>query len=297
MQNIVDRTISQNKFDAAYIHLFRMAPYLAKHENFYRIVDLTDVISQELKHSMPYRRLNSRLLYSVERPRIEKYERWVAGHFEETWLISKHDSSVLAADCPDANIRIVRNGVDTEVFFPTEEEEIPNNMILVGHMGVFHNIDAAVFLAQDILPKVRGAIPDANLNIVGAAPTRRVKALDSIPGVEVTGFISNLNKALNQASVFVAPLRFAAGVQNKVLEAMAAGRPVVTTGIVNAGLGAKPGRDLLIAEGAQELANTIVNLLDNKNFRKELGQSARNFVLQNYNWDLVRKRMNQIVLV
>jgi sugar transferase (PEP-CTERM/EpsH1 system associated) len=296
MRDLIDRTLTENSFDAVYVHLFRMAPYLENHEDIYRIVDLTDVISQEIIHSIPYRGLISRLIYSFECPRIERYECWIARHFEETWLISDYDFSVLAANCPGANIKVVRNGVDTNVFFPTNQPEIPNNIILVGHMGVFHNIDAATFLAKEILPKVRAMIPDVNLKIVGAAPNSRVRALESIPGVEVTGFISDLNAALNQAVVFVAPLRFSAGVQNKVLEALAAGKPVITTSLVNAGLGAIPGRDLLIADGAQETTNAIFNLLRNENLRKNLGQSARKFVLQHYRWDLVRTHISKIVL-
>jgi glycosyltransferase involved in cell wall biosynthesis len=243
---------------------------------------------------MPYRGFGSRLLYTLERPRIERYERWVATHFDETWLISEHDRSVLAKNCPDANIQVVRNGVDTKSLYPTDKSEISNRLILVGHMGVFHNVDAAIFLARHILPIVCAEIPDTHLQIVGTAPNAKVRALVSIPNVEVTGYVPDLNEALNQSAAFVAPLRFAAGVQNKVLEAMAAGCPVITTPLVNQGIGAQHGRELLIAEGAQETANTIIHLLRDEKLRTELGKSARIFVQKHYNWDLVGQRMAQI---
>lgn len=294
MKNLINRKIAETQFDAVYVHLFRMAPYVADLVDLYRIVDLTDVISQELIHSMPYRGVISRLIYALERPRIEQYERWVAENFEETWLISEHDHGVLARDCPAANIQVVPNGVNIDELYPTGEIEIPNSLIFVGHLGVFHNVDAAAFLVQEILPRVRVEIPKVSVKLVGAAPNPEVQALSRVPGVQVTGFVDDLNAVLNQSAVFVAPLRFAAGVQNKVLEAMAAGRPIVTTSLVNQGVCAVNGRDLLTADDAQSLAEILITLLHAPEKRQQLGSSARSFVQENYNWDFVRQRMRVI---
>lgn len=294
MQALVDRVIATTKFDLVYVHLFRMAPYVAPYNQLYRIVDLTDVISQELIRSMPYRGLLSKLLYALERPRIERYERWVARYFDETWLISNYDQAVLSADCPKANIQVVRNGVDTNKFYPTGETGKPNSLIMVGHMGVFHNVDAANYLVREILPRIRPHFPDVTVKIVGASPNSKVRSLASFPGVEVTGFVDDLNSALNLATIFVAPLRFAAGVQNKVLEAMAAGRPVVTTSLVNQGLGAQPGSELLIADTSEEISAAILRLLTDNQLRSKLGKAGMLFVQQNYRWDLVSERIRTI---
>ena len=294
MQALVDRTLSETRFDAVYVHLFRMAPYLLAYSHLYRIVDLTDVISQELIRSMPYRGMLSKAIYALEHPRIERYERWVANHFDESWLISEHDRSVLAETCPQANLQVIRNGVDTESLYPTGESEISDSLLFVGHMGVFHNVDAASFLVQEILPRVCAEIPEVSVRLVGADPAPKVQSLASIQGVEVSGFVPDLNAVLNQAAVFVAPLRFAAGVQNKVLEAMAAGRPIVTTSLVNQGLSAQPDRDLLIADTPDEIAAAIRMLLRDPNFCKRLGSSARQFVQTNYRWDFVAERMKVI---
>jgi glycosyltransferase involved in cell wall biosynthesis len=110
----------------------------------------------------------------------------------------------------------------------------------------------------------------------------------------VTGFVPDLNQYLNGAAVFVAPLRFAAGVQNKVLEAMAAGRPVVTKGAIAEGLGATPGRDLLVADEAPAMAARIVDLLGDEALQQKLGQAGRQFVCRNYRWDFVAGRMKAI---
>ncbi len=271
-----------------------MAPFLANHSDLYRIVDLTDVISQEVVKSLPYRPFFWRLVYGLERPRIEAYERFVARHFEETWLIAEPDRQVLKTAVPDGNIRVVPNGVDMDYFRPLGQLPAANSLIFVGHMGVFHNVDAALFLAQEILPRLQREVPDARLTIAGAEPAVVVQQLAENSAVNVTGFVDDLNGCLNEAAVFVAPLRFAAGVQNKVLEAMAAGRPVVTTGLVNAGIGAEPGRDLVVADGPEAMTAEIAALLQDEQRRREMGTAARKFVEQNFSWQFAVRRIGEI---
>ena len=130
--------------------------------------------------------------------------------------------------------------------------------------------------------------------LAGADPGPEVQALAAEPGVTVAGFVPDLNGALNDAAVFVAPLRFAAGVQNKVLEAMAAGRPVVTTSVVNQGLGAQPGRDLLIADDTGTIANQIVALLQDADLASRVAQAGRAFVTSRFSWDVVSQRMQVV---
>jgi sugar transferase (PEP-CTERM/EpsH1 system associated) len=294
MQRVVGEMLAAVRFDVILVHLFRMAPYAAQRPDLYRIVDLTDAISKEVRRSLPYRGLPWRLIYSLEGPRIQSYERWTARTFEETWMISEADRNALAADCPEANIQVVPIGVDGERFYPTGQPSQPNTLIFVGHMSVFHNVDAVTHLVQDVLPLVRQRIPDCTLEIVGAEPSAQVRRLASVPGVAVAGFVPDLNARLNSAAVFVAPLRFAAGVQTKVLEAMATARPVVTTSLVNDGLGAQPGREIAIADDAETAANQIVTLLQDEGLRAQMGQAGQQFVQRRYTWQHVVKRMREI---
>lgn len=294
MRRLVGQVLAENHFDVIYVHLFRMASYVADRPDLYRVVDLTDVISQELTHSMPYRGLASRLVYWLETPRIRRYERHVAETFEETWLISEADKKVLAATCPATNIQVVPIGVDEERFYPTGQPCEPDSLIFVGHLSVFHNVDAVTHLARDVLPLVRQHIPACTLKIVGAEPNAQVRSLADEPAVTITGFVPDLNDHLNRAAVFVAPLRFAAGVQTKVIEALATARPVVTTSLVNKGLGARPGHDLLIADDASTTADQIVALLRDEDLRTKIGQAGLRFVQQKYSWGSVVERMRAI---
>ncbi len=294
MRRMVDDMIATTDFQAAYVHLFRMAPYIADHAQLYRIVDLTDVISKEIDLSLSYRHPASRAVYLLERKRINRYEQWVAQHFEETWLISNSDGQALAQAAPRANIRIVPNGIDFDQFYPTGQSCVPDSLIFVGHLSVLHNMDAATHLAQDVLPLVQREVPSCTLNIVGADPAPRIRQLGQSAAITVTGFVPDLNAHLNNAAVFAAPLRFAAGIQNKVLEAMAAGRPVVTTSLVNDGLGAQPEREILVADDPTATAQQIVRLLTSQPLREQIGQAGRQFVRSKFSWSHVVKRVRAI---
>ena len=294
MRRMVDEMIATTGFQAAYIHLFRMAPYVTHHSQLYRIVDLTDVISREIDLSLPYRGLASRMMYLFERKRISRYEQCLAETMEETWLISESDRHVLAQASPGANIRVVPNGIDLDQFYPTGQSCVPNSLIFVGHMRVLHNVDAATLLAEDVLPLVQKEIPSCTLRIVGADPAPEIWELGRSASITVTGFVPDLNAHLNDAAVFVAPLRFAAGIQNKVLEAMAAGRPVVTTSLVNEGLGAQPEQEILVADDAAATAHQITRLLANEQFREHIGMAGRRFVSANFGWHHVVERMRAI---
>jgi sugar transferase (PEP-CTERM/EpsH1 system associated) len=310
MAGAVDRLLARQSFDAVYVHLFRMAQYVSNRFRPYRILDLTDAISGEVSRSLSYRDPLWRLIYRLELPRIRRYEAEMVGRFDETWLISEVERQAvaesLAGDAAEdettqptghgrlPNLRVVVNGVETERYRPQVRPAAAPVLVFVGHMGVFHNVDAAARLADEVLPRVRAELPTARLDLIGAEPAPRVLALATRPGVRVLGHVVDLNAALNEAAVFVAPLRFAAGVQNKVLEAMAAGLPVVTTSEVNAGLQATPGEHLLLADDDEALAAATLALLRDPAERARLGQAGREFVLARFRWEAVAERVREI---
>ena len=295
MQKLVDRLLAKEKFEAVYVHLFRMAPYVINHRQLYRIVDLTDVISSEIGASLPYRAWASRVLYSHEQMRIAEYERRVVGWAEEAWLISERDKLKLAESCPQANLHRIPNGVDLTRFFPTEHKKPAHNMLFVGHMGVFRNIDAVMYLVYEIMPKVRREIPDIQLNIVGAGTSPQISGLEKHAGVTVLGYVSDLNGQLNQSTVFVAPIRFSAGIQNKVLEAMAMDKPVVTTSKALQGIKAIPEKHILVADDAAEFASKVCLLLKNKLKKEKIASNARKFVKATYNWENNMNKLKEIL--
>lgn len=294
MQEALDRLIDRRRFESVYVHLFRMAQFVDRRHDLYRILDLTDAISSEIERSILYRDRKWRLIYQLELPRIRRYERAIVRQFDETWLIAEAERQHLLGAGADERLVVVPNGVDTERYRPSGRANDTPALIFVGHMGVFHNMDAAEYLARDLLPGIRAAVPAAGLALVGAEPVPQVTALANLPGVKVLGHVPDLNAALNAAAVFVAPLRFAAGIQNKVLEAMAAGLPVVTTSFVNNGLQAEDGRHLIIADEPEAFVAAVVTLLHDRGYRRRLGHAGREFVLSRYRWEEVAERMRGI---
>lgn len=294
MKRLVRTTIANGSFDAAYIHLFRMATYLGQRDVPFRIVDLTDVVSREIEGSLRHRSAASRLVYSAEQRRIARFEDALSEEAEEVWLISPVERAALLDRCPAAKVRVVPNGVDGAIFRPLQNAEDPLTIVFSGHMSVFHNIDAAAHLVEDLLPRIHREFPSLKLRIVGASPSRRVQRLHRPPAVTVTGFVPDLNRELNRGAVFVAPLRFSAGVQNKVLEAMAAARPVVTTPSVAEGIDAGPGRHLLVGESSEALADHVSDLLGDPDRRRAIGTAARRYVQERFSWRVVAARAREI---
>lgn len=194
----------------------------------------------------------------------------------------------------NAKTQVIPNGIDERLLKISRAPAATKSLLFVGHLEVMHNIDAAAFLATEILPLVRAVVPGTELQIAGAGRSKTIAKLAKLPGVRVIGFVPDLAALYTQNSIFVAPLRFSAGVQNKVLEAMAAALPVVTAEPVIAGLGATADTELLQANDADSYARHIVALLNDANYAGQLGIAGRDFVRSRYSWKMANDRLRAI---
>jgi glycosyltransferase involved in cell wall biosynthesis len=208
--------------------------------------------------------------------------------------VSSTDQKIFASETSKANIITVTNGIDSKIFHPLELNPIPYRLIFTGHMSIPHNIDAARFFAMEILPAIQKSFPESKFIIAGAEPSPSILKLSSLPNIKVLGYVDDLNYELNRSQIFVAPLRFAAGVQNKALEAMAAGIPVIGTKIVNEGIGAKEDEEIIIADTPDEYIKQISKLFIDEALRRKIGLAGKNFVLNKFSWDIVLQRINTL---
>src|SRR5262249_55816163 len=181
----------------------------------------------------------------------------------------------------------IDNGVDLETFSPKHNFASPyargsTNIVFTGTMNYWPNVDAVKWFAEMALPQVKEKYSSVNFYIVGATPHRVVQRLSRNPGVMVTGRVTDVRPFLAHADVVVAPLRVARGTQNKILEAMAMGRPVVATPEGFEGLRAVPRRDLLVEKTPDAIARSITEILENRH--PNLGSSARRAVERNHQW-------------
>lgn len=285
--------LSNNDYDAVYIHLFRLLDYIEEITP-YKIVDLTDAVSKEYERSIKYRNGLDKLIYKIETPRIKRAEEKMMDQADLCWAISEADKENLLKINDGANIDVIPNGISRKMFFPLNKTYNPYRIIFVGHMSVAHNIKAVHYFSHHIFPLVRKEIPEAEFYIVGKEPTPEVQRLNSLENVYVKGFVEDLNQTLNESVALIAPLLFSAGVQNKILEAMAAKVPVVTSKLGNEGLGAIENKEILVAETEQKFAQQLIILMRNKDYREEIATGGYQFVLRNFKWENILWKLSDL---
>ncbi len=183
-----------------------------------------------------------------------------------------------------STVHVVANGVDADYFAPMAMTRAPDTVVFSGKMSFHANVAACQVLVREIMPLVWQRRPGARLVIAGANPPRYIRALAADPRIVVTGFVPDLRPYIGGATVAVCPTPYAVGIQNKVLEALAMGVPVVAMPAVVGGLRITPGRELLVAESAGEVADAILRLMAYPEERKQLARNGRRYVLRHHSW-------------
>ena len=225
------------------------------------------------------KRLRLRLL-SVLARRQER--RWF-GYADRVVVTSPFDCNALSASVSADRIAVIPYGVDMEYYAYRPAPEA-GRIVFTGNMSWPPNEDAAEHFARDIMPAIRSGIPDASFWIVGAEPSARVRNLASIPGIHVTGTVADIRPWIWSAAVYASPLRFGLGVKNKILEAMAAGAPIVATSRSLSGTPLIDGRHAMIADDDAKFAESVVGLLARPALRESLSREARRKVEAEYSW-------------
>lgn len=249
------------------------------------IVDFVDADAEKWRAYARSAAPPMRWLYAAETRRLIRFEDHVLREAAAGVLISETERRLLAGMQPRSGhkLEVIPNGVDLDGFVPSLRRTGESLIVMCGRMDYRPNIDGARWFAREILPKVRARRPAAAVRIVGAAPAAAVRALGALPGVEVTGAVADVRPHLAAAAVVVAPLRIARGIQNKVLEGMAAGRPVVATPAALDGIDAEVGRDVLVGADSEAFATAVVDVLSGR-AAADLGARGRAFVERRHDW-------------
>lgn len=216
------------------------------------------------------------------------FDKVVAVTEEDAWALKRFD--------PRVEIEVIPTGVDIEYFSPMTVTEEPNSLIYTGNFRHLPNVDAAMYLANEILPIVAREIPDVKLYLVGAWPTPEVKALARRDRVVVTGWVEDIRSYLARGSVFTVPVRLGVGIRGKILEAWAMGGAVIASPLGCAGLHAQHGRELWMAEGTEAFAEGIVTLLRDPQLRKQMGRMGRRLVETKYSWDMAVSKQIRVYM-
>jgi glycosyltransferase involved in cell wall biosynthesis len=233
-------------------------------------------------------RLRARILASL----AQRFERQWYRNFDQIVVTSDLDRLAIQELVQGVPVGVLPNGVNLE-FFRFAPNPKRGQLVFTGNMSWPPNEDAACHFSQAILPRIRVSRDDVTLSLVGADPSPRVRALDRAPGVTVTGTVEDIRPWVWSAELFVCPLRFGAGVKNKVLEAMSLGAPVVGTPRSFTGTPIQAGKQACLAQGPEEFASVVLTLLADHRKRYELALEARKLVETSYSWDSVARMLEQ----
>ncbi len=287
LQRQLNAMLRDNQYDAIHVQHLRMSPYLAGRKDVPRILDLPDAFSLYWERRKNVKRSIAVTIFeNWEQKRVLKYEK-VLKEYNMSLVCSPEDLDYLEQHHHTGNLRLLPNGVDLKTFAPRlHDYERNDTLLFTGNMDYEPNIDAVIYFTQSILPLIREKHPQVKLIIAGQRPVPKVQELAG-PYVQVTGFVKDLAATYNEASVVVAPLRFGAGTQNKVLEAMAMGIPVVCSHIGFAGLGIRSGEGAIMQTETQAFADTVIGLLSSAEERKNIGQAGAQIIKSRFDWDII----------
>ncbi len=287
------RAFASESYDLAVAFSSAMAPYLDGWDGP-RALDFVDIDSAKwLAYAEQLGRTPLGWLYRREGRALRRLEGDLAERAELTVVCSLREEEELRSFCAPRHAVTVPNGTDVECFSPGVSPFPPFDLVFTGAMDYRANADAVLWFAREVLPLVRKERPAARFIIVGSNPLPAVQGLGRIPGVEVTGRVADVCPYLRAAAVAVAPLRVARGIQNKVLEALACGTPVVATRAALGGIG--EARGVLVCESPEEQAAAVLRLLADPARRAALGAEGRAFVVEHFRWEVRLEELDQLL--
>jgi len=308
LQNKIDSWLADTHYDCVFCFSSPTAEYVfASHhrEKMFRdsllLMDLVDVDSMKWRDYAGTASFPMNMIYDQESKRLLRFEQKIIKLFDKVLLVSEAEKQILEKYIPHrGNVMAISNGVDLEQFSPAGITPVQQNaspcLVFTGAMDYRPNIDGVLWFAREILPHVQKAIPTIGFMIVGSNPAPEIKALAATTeNITVTGFVDDIRGYILGADICVVPLLIARGIQNKVLEAMALGRPVIATPQAMEGIAARPGRDVLVAGDPAAFASAVIDLLGDTARRQNLGRNARLCMEKKYSWRQNLRQLNTII--
>jgi glycosyltransferase involved in cell wall biosynthesis len=297
---------AQHSFDVVHVEHLRGIASMEQLMHRYPLVwDAVDCISLLCKHTIVAGpNLKVRMVAWLEHERTRRYEARLLSQLQHIVVTSERDRQAMIAlhrwqaddlvssdETLSVDVSVVPNGVDLEYFQPTPQELRRFNIVFSGKMSYHANVATVLYLYREIMPLIWQQLPEATLTIVGSKPPKAIQVLARDPRVEVTGYVNDMRPYIRRAEVMLSPMVYSVGIQNKVLEAMALGTPVVVAAQAAEALEARPGRDLLVAETPQEFANATLRLMHDDELHSTLSQCGRRYVEEQHNWRVVTGRL------
>ncbi len=272
--------LKQGDYDLA--HCFGSVSVYEYHPLF---AHLPNVITPYESHTLYLQTASaqSQISARLRLPLARRFEQFMFGPYDRTVVISEADRALLRELQPELSVDVIANGIELERFTPPDAERDPHTLLFVGNYEYPPNQDAARILIDKVLPEVRRVVPEARLQLIGNNPPEWLRGLAN-DRIEVSGHVPEVMPYLARGTVFVCPLRFGAGLKNKVLEALAMGIPVVATPLSVEGIDVYDGESALIAP-IEQIARKIIELLGDVALRERLSKNGRALIESRYSWE------------
>lgn len=279
--------LAVQEFDVAHVEHLRGAVLAKAFPHLPVMFDTVDSITllfEKVLKDAPS--LKSRMMALLDLERTRRFERTLTQRFAQVAVTSPIDRQALVEMGNDpARVMVVANGVDIDYFRPQNLPRSPHNLVFTGKMSYHANVAAVEDLVGKIMPLVWREEPDVNLQIVGKDPAPVIQELGQHPKINVTGYVPDIRPYLAQAAIAVSTVRYGVGIQNKVLEAMAMGTPVVCSAQASSALSIRDGHDLLVGDTPEAIARHIVDLIRSPERRAAVGKAGREYVETHQTWD------------
>ncbi len=293
LRSRIRAALRSQRFDLIVVHCSSVAQYVADVPGVFKVLDFGDMDSQKWLAYAQVRRFPLSLGFRIEGAKLQHAEVALARQFDYCTCATEDELSTLDSYGTRAQSGCVPNGVDGGYFRPAEVAYDPDTICFIGRMDYYPNAQAMVDFCEQTLPLLRARRPGLHLYIVGASPSRRVRRLGRLPGVTVTGTVPDVRPYVCRSVATIAPLTITRGTQNKILESMALGVPVVASPHAARGVDAVPDEHFLLAARPEDYRDAIVRLAEDPVQRQRLARAGRARMLSHHNWQSSVERLTR----
>jgi polysaccharide biosynthesis protein PslH len=284
----------KEKPNHVYCQLIRTSEYF-KRTAIPKTLDYMDAFSVGMRRRSHDDAWFLRPFYGLESKLLNHYETNIFPYYDHLTIISQQDK-LLMVGSNDIDVKVVPNGIDNQYFTPNYEQKTSPlyDIVFVGNLGYYPNIQAAKYLVNQILPLLKKEYPNIKILLAGARPSQDVELLSN-ENVDIKRDLVDIRVAYSAAKIFVAPIFHGSGQQNKILEAMAMGLPCITTTLVNNAILAKPNDEILTADTEGAFVDQIKNLLQDIDYQLIIKANGRQFVKTHYSWHTATQALNDLI--
>jgi len=287
--------ISEKKYDLVHVDTISLDLYRRIFEHIPCVLDHHNIESHMmLRRSRAEKSLFKKAYFYQEGVRLRRYEKASCPKYQGHITCSDVDTQRLRELTPSSSIKTIPNGVDTSFFAPRGLHQDEKTLIFVGTMSWYPNIEAALFICREIMPRIRSVAQDIKFQIIGANPPEKIKSFaEKYDDIEVLGFVDEVRDYIEKACVYVCPITDGGGTKLKILDALAMEKAIVAHEIASEGIDVSDGVNILLADQADQFAAQIIRLIENPDERARLGKAARRLAIERYDYESIGKSLSE----